>query len=129
MTWAPDPEADGLRNYGNGLDRRIEDTTRCIASVSQGMWRSSQCDKKRGKGPDGLWCGVHNPDRLKLKREAQHAAWREKWRKNEERLDRGSRICARLGCGTATVEDIRLTHDDADALAALLEQLKKQEAS
>lgn len=39
-----------------------EDETRCIASVPSSIGRgmvNRQCAKPRGRGPDGLWCGVH----------------------------------------------------------------------
>jgi hypothetical protein len=38
-----------------------EDITRCIASVAD-TGRSClfhQCARSRGKGPDGLYCGIH----------------------------------------------------------------------
>lgn len=35
-----------------------EDTTRCIEEVRP-MWVSYQCTRKRGHGPNGLYCKQH----------------------------------------------------------------------
>ena len=54
-----------LRTYGiyvgfpNG---KPEDISKCIKEViigDGGMYNSKQCGFKRGKGKDGLYCGVH----------------------------------------------------------------------
>lgn len=37
-----------------------EDQTRCIAMTSYGKGDvRSQCNMRRGKGPEGLYCGTH----------------------------------------------------------------------
>ena len=38
-----------------------EDVTKCIASVSDGgrSMLFHQCELRRGKGPGGLYCGIH----------------------------------------------------------------------
>lgn len=64
MAFTREPEADGLRRYRvwAGCPGGIkEDTTRCICSVrDQGRSPlSSQCSRKRGHGPDGLYCKQH----------------------------------------------------------------------
>ena len=48
-TWAGSPRG------------RTYDPTKCAAEVYNlsGGFRSSQCSKKNGKGPDGLYCGIH----------------------------------------------------------------------
>lgn len=52
-----------MRRYGSWAgdpDGKKECPDRCIAEVAEG--RSAlfyQCQKPRGKGPDGLYCGVH----------------------------------------------------------------------
>ncbi len=52
-----------MRIYGQWAGEpkgRREDTTRCIVSVfSHGRYISSQCSRKRGNGPDGLYCKQH----------------------------------------------------------------------
>lgn len=41
------------------MDKEL-DTKRCIESVfERGFWHSHQCLNKRGKGQDGLYCGLH----------------------------------------------------------------------
>ena len=36
-----------------------EDPTRCIAEVYRD-WRFVQCSRRRGHGPNGLWCKQHS---------------------------------------------------------------------
>jgi len=40
---------------------QAEDPTRCIEQVwpSDGTWIPHQCSRKRGHGPDGLYCKQH----------------------------------------------------------------------
>jgi hypothetical protein len=42
-------------------DGTPEDPTRCIEEVwpTDGLWISYQCSRKRGHGPDGLYCKQH----------------------------------------------------------------------
>lgn len=51
------------RFYGRwaGNERGFpEDTTRCIKSIFRdGSFISSQCSRKRGHGPNGLYCKQH----------------------------------------------------------------------
>ena len=48
-----------------------EDVTRCISEVSDGThWHFLQCSRKRGHGPDGLYCKQHG------KIETNRLAWR-----------------------------------------------------
>ena len=63
----PEVEADGFRYYGKwaGLPRGVkENLTRCVAQVAVTDGRVThfhQCQRKRGKGPEGLYCAVHRP--------------------------------------------------------------------
>jgi hypothetical protein len=50
----PTPEADGLRRYGSWAVR--EDVMCCVAEVTDHLW---QCQRKRGHGPEGLYCRQH----------------------------------------------------------------------
>lgn len=56
---------DGRRLYGRNAANagHPEDVTRCIESVcGEGLYGSfcpHQCKRKRGKGKDGLYCGIH----------------------------------------------------------------------
>lgn len=59
-----EPEADGLRRYGQwgGYPQgNKEDVTRCVESVIH-SYVSAQCQRKRGKGFGGLFCGTHAKD-------------------------------------------------------------------
>lgn len=52
-------EGGEMRYYGDYLE---ENPTRCIAAVwhqHHGDGRRRQCLRKRGHGPDGLYCGSH----------------------------------------------------------------------
>ncbi len=54
---------NGLRVYGQwaGNEKgRLENLTRCITGVFQhGSMIEAQCARKRGHGPDGLYCKQH----------------------------------------------------------------------
>ena len=55
---------DGVRRYGvwPGYPQgRAEDPCRCIEEISPaaGSWIPRQCSRKRGHGPDGLYCKQH----------------------------------------------------------------------
>lgn len=75
----------GERRYGvwAGMPEGAkEDKTRCIEEVwggGRGM-DLYQCSKKRGHGPEGLYCGIHDPAKVA----AREAALREKWAKQSE---------------------------------------------
>ena len=51
------------RRYGLGVGRPYglpEDPERCVERIKMGVWiRDRQCRRKRGKGPDGLYCSQH----------------------------------------------------------------------
>ena len=50
-----------MRRYGQLVGDphgQPENKTRCVAEVPYG-WLFRQCSRKRGKGPDGLYCGIH----------------------------------------------------------------------
>ena len=58
----PYPSSDGIRRYGANSYRkgRLEDTFKCICSVSDSRgWYSYQCNRRRGYGPEGLFCKYH----------------------------------------------------------------------
>lgn len=44
--------------WGGNPKGTPENAEHCVASVSSG-WHSYQCCRKRGKGPGGLYCGIH----------------------------------------------------------------------
>jgi hypothetical protein len=57
-------EEAGAYRYGTwaGNPRGVKyDPAKCAAEVYNlsGGFRSSQCSKKNGKGPNGLYCGIH----------------------------------------------------------------------
>ena len=45
--------------WGGNPKGTPEDTTRCIKGVSDGRFHSYQCSRRRGHGPDGLYCKQH----------------------------------------------------------------------
>lgn len=88
MTWAPEPEADGLRRYGSNTKIK-EDPTRCIASVSDGFMASRQCQQKRKVGD---YCGVHDPVRRNAKDDARREKWQKEWADDRARQERKAAI-------------------------------------
>jgi len=63
---------DGVRYYGRSYALRKEDENNCINEIWEtGGWGQYQCSRKRGHGPDGLYCKQHDPDRIKIKQEAE----------------------------------------------------------
>lgn len=58
------------RIYGRwaGNERGVrEDTTKCIKSIfHDGSYISSQCSRKRGHGPNGLYCKQHGKSQEKI---------------------------------------------------------------
>lgn len=62
--WIPKIEKDGFRRYrtwaGNPGGNK-EDRTRCVVVVHDGGRSplSHQCSRRRGHGPDGLFCAQH----------------------------------------------------------------------
>ena len=69
------------RTYG--AKRKKENTDLCIKEVFSG-WVSHQCSRKRGKGPDGLYCIQHV--NVIQKREEDEARYKEE---NEIRKKHG----------------------------------------
>lgn len=66
------------RRYGN-YDQFKEDAARCIREVWEpGGWHSGQCSRKRGHGPDALYCTQHG--RIAQKRIAAELASQERQR-------------------------------------------------
>lgn len=53
-----------------------EDLTRCIESVWD-KFHSHQCERKRGRGPDGLYCAVHDPAAVKARQDRSASKWKE----------------------------------------------------
>lgn len=79
------PESDGRRRYGKWAGNpagEAEDETRCIEQVADNSTRFTryrQCGKKRGHGPDGLYCKVHVPDNVRARLEEKSKHDEEAW--------------------------------------------------
>lgn len=59
------------RTYGS-IRKVREDTGRCIVAIFKN-WGDHQCTRKRGKGPDGLYCTQHaNRIQKRADDEARH---------------------------------------------------------
>ena len=58
------------RMYGYGLSRTKEDQACCIEHVFGARCTSHQCVRKRGHGPDGLYCKQHDPAAVTARRRA-----------------------------------------------------------
>lgn len=61
---------------------RAPDLTRCCETVHrQGDWISTQCNRKRGYGPDKAYCKQHDPEAVKARREASEAKYNAEFNK------------------------------------------------
>lgn len=106
-----------------------EDPSFCIESVI-GNERGAihrQCGRKRGFGPDGLYCKQHDPGSVKARDDARHAAYEaesaaraKRW--NAEVKRREIVDLAKALVRSKTIENI-------DALAKAVEELEKIEGS
>ena len=87
----PNPDKDGIRRYGHSYAGKgaPEDKTLCIMEVSDHEYRCPsyhQCSRKRGHGPGGEYCKIHDPAAVKARDDKRRAEWdaqskadREKW--------------------------------------------------
>lgn len=117
----PEPDKDGVRYYGHShLHKKgfREDKTKCVVEVMRyvGRWPSSgQCARKRGFGPEGLYCRQHDPKVVAEKEKIQ-------WDKYEQ--DRKKRMLQFLG--PAAVEVLRkIASGCNDARGAAIEFLEE----
>lgn len=63
------------RTYGGRFFQTMEDKARCVEGVFCDKRRARfQCTRKRGKGPGGLYCGIHNPEARAEKQRLRDAA-------------------------------------------------------
>lgn len=72
------------RWYGSG-NKTPENTDLCVEAVYRhGGWHMGQCCRKRGHGPDDLYCKQH-ANRIQKRKddqvryEKEHEMWREEW--------------------------------------------------
>ena len=106
MSWEPKVDADGFRYYGKwaGNPRgNRENKTRCIVCVSGNIMHGEhphQCTKPRGKGPDGLYCTIHDPAYVEKKSDDINARWAAKRRaegkpyRDRSRMEHALRLIA-----------------------------------
>ena len=108
-----------LRTYGR-YDTP-ENPTKCIESV-WGGWTGHQCHRKRGHGPDGLYCRQHDPDAKAAKQAAEEAERKKAHKALVARSAALAVVVRRLGVGTAAWDGsaVTLTPSEAEALAKRL---------
>jgi hypothetical protein len=122
MSYVPDLK-DGKRRYGAWAGRpqgTAEDLTCCVVSVHDGSRGSvgRQCNRKRGHGPDGLYCKQHDPAAVA----ARNA---EVCRAREERWERQMRPHRMREAYEKALRDIANGHNDPMTLAKqVLEEFK-----
>lgn len=112
MTRAPKIEADGFRRYGRwaGMPNGIrEDVTRCIEEVHDGHL-FHQCGRKRGHGPDGLYCKQHDPAEVARRKAEADAKSEAGWQKRRAEMY-GHHFLA-------TLRQIAAGHNDPRGLAS-----------
>lgn len=72
-------EAGKARTYGGRAYVKKEDPARCVEAVWNNTgWYHHQCPNKRGKGPGGLYCGTHDPERIAAKNAERAAKYKAK---------------------------------------------------
>ena len=91
---------------------------RCAAGVSgHGGWRTYQCSRKRGHGPEQAYCKQHDPV---ARKEKQDARWTEyKARMDAQQAERNAKNAHRR-LGVAAIAALKLIadgHNDPRALA------------
>lgn len=115
-------EKTGVRMYGYGYIRRPEDPTKCIENVHDysTRWphRPHQCARKRGHGPDGLYCKQHSPESVAERRKKEDAKWAIK--KTEWDIESQNRKVANLARALFKQE---ATFDDLKREVVVLEAL------
>lgn len=75
------------RRYGQwaGNPRgQAEDTSRCIESVYPNTrgGHEHQCQRKRGYGPDGLYCKIHDPAAVKQRQKESERKYQMEWERS-----------------------------------------------
>jgi hypothetical protein len=68
--------------YGASYSPQKPDAERCCEGI-YGDWRSHQCKRKRGYGPEEAYCKTHDPVAVKAKNDAQSAKWAAEWAEAE----------------------------------------------
>jgi hypothetical protein len=80
MSFVPIPDKDGIRYYDNSsMSKGIpEDKSRCAEEVSDGgRWPTfHQCSKRRGHGPNGEYCKVHDPGATRERKEKKYQEYK-----------------------------------------------------
>lgn len=69
------------KDRGYGLYSQVpEDKSRCVEAIHGGdRWPNwHQCNRKRGFGPGGEFCRIHDPAAVKARGEKRLAAWNRK---------------------------------------------------
>lgn len=106
-----------LTHYGGGVPA---DPERCCISVwGQGEKRPRQCRLRRGYGPDGAYCSLHNPEAVR----GRETKAKEDRRARMERVARENRLraYAPLFCGVL----VRIASgEEADPVRAAREILE-----
>lgn len=95
------------------------DYARCCQNVWSG-YHGSQCERKRGHGPDKAYCKQHDPDAVEERKRKKHAAW--VYKQNMERPQWYGRTFL------AALEKNAAGHNDARGLAQeVIAEFKKGE--
>jgi hypothetical protein len=66
----------------SSIHSKHQDPNLCCKLVF-GEWRSHQCKRKRGYGPEEAYCKTHDPVAIKAKDDARSAKWADEWAEAE----------------------------------------------
>ena len=94
--------------------------SRCAQNINNGTFRGRSCARPAVAG--SKYCAQHNPETVKLRRQATHAKWKAEWAQKQARAKEGSALLAQLGIvGLADFDGtLRISHESAKQLLARL---------
>ena len=81
----------------------MKDIKRCVTSIYTG-YCIHQCSRKRGYGPDGLYCKQHDPIRIAEKEKQKNEQYKRRQKKWAEE-DKRKRLIDEL-CGDIPTEEL-----------------------
>ena len=95
---------------GNPKGRK-ENEANCIKEIFSNF-QSYQCSRKRGHGPDGLYCKQHDPERIAKKDKVKDEIRRKHYEQCEDKHRRTMKALALIeGIPTEELSNYRLVRD------------------
>ena len=90
---------------------QIEDETHCVKEI-YGNYVPYQCSRKRGHGPDRLYCKQHDPERIAKEEKAKDEIRRKHYELCEDKHRRTTKALSLIeGIPTEELSSYRLVRD------------------